>query len=123
MTVLKLSDYETAIYHTVVLSLNEVSDTVCFEITKHRKCLELLSICESTIYDQNEIPISTVTQNNKWIDITKTALNLKEGFHWYTFTFNDTDLNIEIKYHVGYNIQNNNISRPYIYMKRDEDNE
>ena len=57
---------------------------------------------------------------NCWLKGTVSMLNLGVGLHIYKLMFADTLTSTVFDLYIGYNIQNDNPDKPYVYMKREE---
>ena len=66
-------------------------------------------------------PYAIVPDLNCWLKGTSCFMNTEVGQHIYKLMFVEKATNISFALYVSYIIQDSNASKPYIYMKRDED--
>lgn len=113
---------DEAISHAVTVNKRELFDTFCFEVPHElTHSISLINISESTtsrIIDDTNIDDKFPFP---WIDVNTSALNQEIGNHVYVFTFMNNLVGHMVDLYASYNIRFNDPDKPYIYMKRSED--
>lgn len=64
--------------------------------------------------------IFTVVPNRPWVDAKSSGLNTVAGYHKYRLSLIDATTDIVTFLYFGYQIQDDNPDKPYIYMNREE---
>jgi len=87
----------------------------------------ILSRC--SLYDVAEmereglkgVPKDAVVRDvNCWLRANISLLNTAAGLHIYRLMFVDSMTNVTLDLYFGYNIQDDNPDKPYVYMKRED---
>ena len=120
----KLYDsYDDAISHALVVNKRELFQSFCFEVPHQlTQSLSLLCIRDSVsgeVVDDNAIDDKFPFP---WIDVNTSALNQEIGNHVYVFTFMNNIVDHTVDLYASYIIRYNDPDKPYIYMKRSEEN-
>lgn len=54
-----------------------------------------------------------------WLDVLSELMNMEIGYHIYKLSFIDIRTNQVIPLYVAYIIQDDNVDKPYVYIKRE----
>ena len=66
-------------------------------------------------------PDTVRKESPTWLKFTTDFINKEIGLHIYKITFVDTVTDVVTSLWFSYTIQNDNPDKPYVYMKRDEE--
>lgn len=117
--------YEKLGGNTPVIDIRALPDRMYVKLADVVRGFHVYKIYEISPIDSTyTLDIGThaiVSENKGWIDIQTDKLNLNNGLHIYRIDFVNTDNLDTIHLYFGYHINNENVEKPYIYMKRADD--
>lgn len=81
----------------------------------------LYDFAEVTKEGLQYVPREAIVRDKQcWLRGTIPLLNLTAGLHIYKLMFVDSFTNAVFDLYIGYNIQDDNPDKPYVYMQREE---
>lgn len=111
--------------YTEVFNLAEIPETICVKLPDSLpRDMELSGVYDLT--NNKEVEFEDFVSRNDfrpWIDIQNTILDMTPGQHTYRLTFCKLGVSLTGTCWFGYIIQDNFVEKPYVYMKREEDQE
>ena len=124
VTHVKASTKENVPLYTKVINRNSAPYYMIAELpffTKYE--LRFVGLYEDTIDGLKEVPLSFIHLNNchPYIDITSDGLNLEVGQHDYLIKYVDSFTGDIVLLYFSYIIQDDNPSKPYIYMDKERE--
>ena len=118
--VFDLATYDDAIATAQYIAKPDLGETMFCRIPdKYAGVLTFISVSEMGKANIDDEKI-TIDEHNPWIDIASTEINQNPGYHMYQFTFFNTVIQQKVYLYMAYFMQLSDPEKPYIYMKRDE---
>ena len=124
VTHVKASTKENVPLYTKVINKNSVPYYMIAELpffTKYE--LRFVGVYEDTLEGLKEVPLSYIQLNNchPYIDVLSEGLNLEVGQHDYMIKYVDSFTGDMIPLYFSYIVQDDNPSKPYIYMDKERE--
>ena len=123
-TVIQSSQLSDLPVNTKIYNIADFSEIVCVKLPAQMpRNMELTEIYNlDTQEDLDFADQTTRDEHRPWIDINSSILDTSIGQHTYRMTFQNLGCKLKATCWFSYIIQDNHPEKPYIYMKRDEDN-
>lgn len=123
-TVIQSSQLSDLPVNTKIYNIADFSEIVCVKLPAQMpRSMELTEIYNlDTQEDLDFADQTTRDEHRPWIDINSSILDTSIGQHTYRMTFQNLGCKLKAACWFSYIIQDNHPDKPYIYMKRDEDN-
>lgn len=109
--------------YTEVFNLAEIPETICVKLPDSLpRDMELSGIFDLT--NNKEVEFEDYVIRNEfrpWLDIQNTILDMTPGQHTYRLTFTRLGIYVNAICWFSYIIQDDFVEKPYVYMKRDDE--
>lgn len=122
-TVIQSSQLSEIPLNTKIYNSKDFSEIVCVKLPPQMpRDMDLYGLYNlDTSKEVDFTDFITRDENRPWIDIKSSILDLTVGQHTYRMTFAKDTCRLKATCWFSYIIQDNNPEKPYIYMKRDDD--
>lgn len=123
-TVIQSSQLSEMPLNTKIYNSKDFSEIVCVKLPPQMpRDMDLIEIYNLNASEDVDFADQVSrAEHRPWIDISSSILDLGIGQHTYRMTFAKEGCKLKATCWFSYIIQDNNPEKPYIYMKRDEDN-
>lgn len=110
---------------TKIFNVMQVSETLIVyvpsEITNYYELYRIDEVFPETKKDLDYTEHIVYRSHKPWVDIETSFLDVSWGHHIYKLYFINRNTDVTITQYFGYDIVDPNVEKPYVYMKRDSE--